>query len=89
MDNQMIDDFANLELAFSELAQFGDGALAYIKQISLADARELVGEIPDVPKNVELYCLFGADGTPLSISDSHALAFENAFEHDLKPIALH
>lgn len=84
MSDQMISDFAN-----HELAQFGDGALAYIKQISLADAKQLIGEMPEVAGDAQLYCLFGADGTPLSISDSHALAFENAFEHDLQPIALH
>ena len=78
-----------LDYSHSELKNFGDGALAYVKQISHADAKELIGEMPDVPSNMNLFCLFSANGTPLSISDSQALAFENAFENDLETIALH
>ncbi len=82
-------DYTNPDLSFDELARFGDGVLAYIKPISTEDAKALIGEMPDVPAGMELYCLFGADGTPLAISDSHETAFENAMDHDLEPIDLH
>ncbi len=84
MTDQFFHDYSN-----NELENFGDGALAYVKQISHADAKELIGEMPDMPSNINLFCLFSANGTPLSISDSQALAFENAFEQDLETIALH
>ena len=78
-------DFPGIE----DLAHFGDGSLAYIKPISVEDAQQLIGDMGVVPPNLELYCLFGADGTPLAISDSQALALENALEHDLEAIRLH
>ena len=84
MTDQFFQDTLN-----DQLENFGDGALAYVKQISHADAKELIGELPDMPNNINLFCLFSANGTPLSISDSQALAFENAFENDLETIALH
>lgn len=73
----------------NDLAQFGTGMLAYIKQISDDDARALIGDLSELPANTRFFCLFAADGTPLSISDSPEVAFENAIEHDLHPIALH
>ncbi len=82
-------EFPKDSLVLDELAHFGDGVLAYIKQISQEDAKELIGEMPEFPVDMELYCLFAADGTPLAISDSHETAFENAVDHDLEPIDLH
>lgn len=73
----------------NDLAQFGTGMLAYIKQISDDDAKALIGDLGDVPADTQFFCLFAADGTPLSISDSPELAFETAVDQDLRPIALH
>ncbi len=77
------------DFTVDDLALFGDGVLAYVKAISLADAKDIVGETDDIPDNVKLFCLFSANGTPLAISDSQNTAFANAFEHDLEPILLH
>ncbi len=77
------------EFSINDLALFGDGVLAYVKAISIADAKEIVGEINEIPDNTKLFCLFSANGTPLAISDSQTSAFANAFEHDLEPIQLH
>jgi len=77
------------EMLLNELALFGDGVLAYIKPISVDDARDIVGEIDEIPKDIKLFCLFSANGTPLAISDSHNTAFKNAIEHDLEPTQLH
>jgi len=72
-----------------ELALFGDGVLAYIKPISVDDARNIIGEIDEIPNGIKLFCLFSANGTPLAISDSHKTAFNSAIEHDLEPTRLH
>jgi len=79
----------NNEMLRDELELFGDGVLAYIKPISIDDAESIVGDMGEVPKDIKLYCLFSANGTPLAISDSHETAFENAVDHDLEPIQLH
>ena len=80
-----------LKDAFSinDLAIFGDGVLAYIKPISVDDAKNIIGEMGEVPVDIKLFCLFSANGTPLAISDSPKTAFENAIDHDLEPIFLH
>ena len=77
------------QLSVNDLALFGDGVLAYIKPISVDDAKNIIGEIDEIPSDIKLFCLFSANGTPLAISDSQKTAFENAIDHDLEPIRLH
>jgi len=75
--------------SINDLALFGDGILAYIKPISVDDAKSIIGGEENIPADVKLFCLFSANGTPLAISDSPQTAFENAIDHDLEPILLH
>jgi len=77
------------EFNLNDLALFGDGVLAYVKAISVDDAKDIIGEYENIPDNIKLFCLFSANGIPLAISDSQTSAFANAFEHDLEPIHLH
>ncbi|VAW02200.1 hypothetical protein MNBD_ALPHA08-1166 [hydrothermal vent metagenome] len=77
------------QFSINDLARFGDGVLAYVKAISVADAKNIIGEAEEIPDNIKLFCLFSANGTPLAISDSQTSAVANAFEHDLEPISLH
>jgi len=77
------------QFSINDLALFGDGVLAYVKAISVADAKNIVGEDENIPADTKLFCLFSANGTPLAISDSQNSAVANAIEHDLEPIRLH
>ena len=43
----------------------------------------------NVPGDIKLYCLYGADGTPMSISGSFEAAFAAAREHELTPVTVH
>lgn len=79
---------SSTDASMSDLALFGDGVLAYIKPISVSDAQEIIGDAGEIPQGMELFCLFSANGTPLAISDSPQTAFENAVDHDLKPVYL-
>jgi len=81
--------FSKEHFSINDLAIFGDGVLAYIKPISLNDAKNIIGDLGDVPVDINLFCLFSANGTPLAISDNPQTAFENAIDHDLEPIFLH
>lgn len=85
----MMTDVTGNKMALNELAHLGEGVLAYVKPISVDDAREIIADLPDMPSDIELYCLFGADGTPLSISDNETTAIASAIEHDLQPVVLH
>jgi hypothetical protein len=79
-----------LSIATEELAMLGNGALGYIREIEPGHAAKLLGpQINHVPGDIRLYCLYGADGTPMSISGSFEAAFAAAREHELTPVTVH
>ena len=77
------------ELSPEDLAHLGGGALAYIREIEGKDAMKLLGGRKAVPAKARLFCLYHADGTPVSISDSREGAVGSAFEHELMPMSVH
>jgi len=77
------------DLSPAELAQLGGGALAYIREIEGKEAIRLIGGQAAVAPDARLYCLYGADGTPVSISGSREAAIGSAFEHELMPMSVH
>ena len=77
------------ELSAAELAQLGGGALAYIREIEGQEAIRLIGAQAVVPPEARLFCLYAADGTPVSISGSREAAIGSAFEHELLPMSVH
>lgn len=79
----------SLDLSPGDLARLGGGALGYIREIEGQDAMKLIGEQAAVPPEARLFCLYGADGTPVSISGSIEAAIGSAFEHDLMPMSVH
>jgi len=79
-----------IEIATEELAVLGNGALGYIREIEPNNAAKLLGpQKINVPGDIRLYCLYGADGTPMSISASFEAAFAAAREHELTPVTVH
>jgi hypothetical protein len=77
------------EIASEELAMLGNGALGYIREIEPDNAAKLLGPQINVPGDIRLYCLYGADGTPMSISASFEAAFAAARQHELTPVTVH
>jgi hypothetical protein len=77
------------EIATDELAMLGNGALGYIREIEPNSAAKLLGPQINVPGDIRLYCLYGADGTPMSISASFEAAFAAARQHELTPVTVH
>jgi hypothetical protein len=73
----------------SELALLGDGEVAYIKQLDSDAAERLFPALSDAPKDIDLFAVLGADGTPLALTDSRQAAIANAIEHDLVPVSVH
>ena len=78
-----------LEVTPPQLAEIGTGSLGYIREIDSDLAVKLLGPRISVPDGIRLYCLYSADGTPVSISGSWEAAFANAREHELTPVSLH
>jgi hypothetical protein len=77
------------ELTPEDLAHLGGGALGYIREIELREAKKLLGGHAKVVGNARLFGLFHADGTPISISDSREGAVGSAAEHELMPMSVH
>ncbi len=77
------------DLSLAELAQLGGGALAYIREIEGQEAIRLIGAQAAVRPDARLFCLYAADGTPVSISGSREAAIGSAFEHELLPMSVH
>jgi hypothetical protein len=71
------------------LAALGGGVIGYVKEIEGEDAVKLLGERIEVPPDVKLYCLYNADGSPISISGSREAAFSSASEHELVAASVH
>lgn len=78
-----------LDLTPEDLARIGGGALAYIREIEGKEAIRLLGGHVVVPPNARLFCVYHADGTPVSISGTREAAIGSAVEHDLMPMSVH
>ena len=76
-------------MSLKELALLGDGEVAYIKQLDPDAAERLFPSIKSAPKDIDLYAVLGADGTPLALTDSRHAAIANAIENDLMPVSVH
>lgn len=83
------DNRKNVELSPQDLATLGEGALGYIREIELREAQRLLGGQASVAPNSKLFCLYNADGTPVSISGSREAALGSAFEHELMAMSVH
>ena len=78
-----------MQISRRELAQLGDGEVAYIKQLDSDAAERLFPALSDAPKGIDLFAVLGADGTPLALTDSRSAAIANALENDLVPVSVH
>jgi hypothetical protein len=72
-----------------ELANLGDGKIAYIKMVTGAEARDAYPGVKGIPPDVELFALHGADGTPLALTDSRQAAMGHALGEDLEITSIH
>jgi hypothetical protein len=80
---------ANTQLTESELAHLGAGEVGYIRKIRYEDVSRCFPEAPSMDPNLDLWALFGADGTPILLTDNRSSTFFKAAEDDLKTVSLH
>jgi hypothetical protein len=78
-----------LKMTEQQFAHLGGGVLGYVKEIAANDAHSMLGENIRIPAEAKLFCLYSADGTPISISGSREAAISHAAEHDLTPASVH
>jgi len=72
-----------------ELANLGDGQVAYIKVLTSDQAREMFPTIEGLPNGIALFSLHGADGTPIALTDTIQAAVGHAMEDELAIAAVH
>ena len=72
-----------------DLAHLGGGILGYVRKIEAAAAAKLLGNQLNLPNGAELYCLYNANGAPISISQNYQAAIGSALEHDLIAASVH
>ena len=79
----------SIDLTPQDLALLGEGDLGYIREIEVTEAQRLLGGQASVSADSKLFCLYNADGTPVSISGSREAALGSAFEHELMAMSVH
>jgi hypothetical protein len=72
-----------------ELAQIGEGEVAYLKLMRSEDIRKAFPQAPELAPGLKLFALLSADGTPILLADSRAAALANAWEQELETVSLH
>ncbi|SCB31775.1 MULTISPECIES: BQ00720 family protein [Rhizobium] len=80
---------ATARLTASELANIGTGEVAYIRKMDWSEVSRCFPEAPDIDPDVDLWALFGADGTPILLTDNRSSTFYRAAEDELKTVSLH
>jgi hypothetical protein len=73
----------------AELARLGGGQIAYIRELTSAEARRLFPSIQGLPRGINLYALHGADGTPIALTDSRQAAVGHAVDGELEVASVH
>lgn len=84
-----IDDDLRFEMTREDLAALGRSEVAYVRSIDVDQVKDMIGNDTDVPAETQFYCLYLADGTPVSIAGSREAAAASAEEHDLMTISVH
>ena len=79
----------SVDLTPQDLALLGEGDFGYIREIEVSEARRLLGGQTSVSPDSKLFCLYNADGTPVSISGSREAALGSAFDHELMAMSVH
>jgi hypothetical protein len=80
----IVEEFKNFELE-----AWGEGELAYIKQLKAKEVAELFPQLGGLPEGIDLFAVVSADGTPMVLTDSRTAALENVEESELELVTLH
>lgn len=75
--------------ALEALAAMGGGELAYMRAFRAAELRDIFPQSAELHPSVQLYALFGADGTPLMLADSRDAVISGAWQNDLAMATVH
>jgi len=72
-----------------ELAELGDGELAYIREMTSDEANQAFPTIEGLPEGIALFALHAADGRPIALTDDRDAAIEHAMGDELEIATVH
>ncbi|ORE96864.1 DUF1150 domain-containing protein [Aurantimonas sp. 22II-16-19i] len=72
-----------------DLASLGEGQIAYMRQMSSDEMRARFPAAKSIQPGLKLWALFGADGTPLAVSDDRSSILASATQNELLTVSLH
>jgi hypothetical protein len=72
-----------------ELARLGGGQIAYIKELTSDEARQMFPAVEGLPSGIDLFALHAADGTPIALTDSRQAAVSHAMGDELQIASIH
>ncbi len=76
-------------LSKSDLAHLGAGEIGYIRKMRADEVSRCFPEAPEIDPGLDLWALFGADGTPILLTDNRSSTFYKAAEDELRTVSLH
>ncbi|MBP0615558.1 DUF1150 family protein [Jiella mangrovi] len=82
-------DHATSETVAFDLASLGEGQLAYMRQMSSDEMRARFPAAKSIQPGLKLWALFGADGTPLAVSDDRSSIVASASQNELLTVSVH
>ncbi|MEM6461806.1 MAG: DUF1150 family protein [Pseudomonadota bacterium] len=80
---------SKIRITKDQLAHLGAGEVGYIRKMTSDEVQERFPEAPKLESGIDLWALFGADGTPLFISDDASTTYVKAAEGDISPVSVH
>ncbi len=78
-----------IQITKDELAHLGEGQVGYIRKMTSDEVQRRFPNAPKLESGIDLWALFGADGTPLYLSDDPSTAYDKAVEGDISPVTVH
>ena len=84
-----MESISRIELSAEHFARLGGGEVGYIRELGGEAASKLLGPKMAVPRDAKLFCLFAANGAPMSISGNLSGALASAAENEIKPVSVH
>ncbi|MBO0905167.1 DUF1150 family protein [Jiella sonneratiae] len=72
-----------------DLASLGEGQIAYMRHMSSDEIRARFPAARSIQPGLKLWALFGADGTPLAVSDDRSSILASATQNELSTVSLH
>lgn len=63
--------------------------MGYIRKMKSDEVIERFPGAPEMQSGIDLWALFGADGTPIFLSDNASTAYGKAMEDEISTVSVH